>query len=316
MQLHALLRRRRPRRRARGADLRRALLPRGDYARQRAGDLPCQRDPGARDDVQPDRRLCRPRGVRHRHLRGGRARTLRRRAHDRRRPPRAGGRAPAGAVPRARRCRRGLACSAMRDAVRVAMWSGPRNISTAMMRAWENRPDTVVVDEPLCAAYLARTGIAHPARDEVIASQPTDLAAAVADLSAPLAPGRSVHYAKHMAHHVPRDADLRWTLRIRNVLLIRDPAEVVASYVRSRETCEPDDIGLPQQGWLRELWEENETEVPILDASDFLRAPEAHLRWLCDWLGISFTDQMLSWPPGPRESDGVWAEHWYATVWS
>jgi hypothetical protein len=198
---------------------------------------------------------------------------------------------------------------------RVAMWSGPRNISTAMMRAWENRADTVVVDEPLYAAYLARTGLDHPMRDEVIASQPADLEAAVAALSEPLPDGWSVHYAKHMSHHVSRDMDLSWTLDFRNVLLIRDPVEVVASYVRARESCEPEDIGLLQQSWLLELWEENGAEVPIIDAADFLRDPEAYLRWLCDWLGIEFSDRMLSWPAGPRESDGVWAPHWYAAVW-
>jgi hypothetical protein len=185
-----------------------------------------------------------------------------------------------------------------------------------MMRAFENRPDAVVVDEPLYAAYLARTGIDHPARDEVIASQPTDLEAAVAELSAPLPPGHRVHYAKHMAHHVSRDMDLGWTVGFRNVLLIRDPVEVVASYVRARESCEPDDIGLPQQGWLLELWDERGLEVPILDAGEFLRAPEQHLRWLCDWLEIPFTARMLSWPAGPRASDGVWAPHWYAAVWA
>jgi len=200
------------------------------------------------------------------------------------------------------------------DVVRVAMWSGPRNISTAMMRAFENRPDTVVVDEPLYAAYLDRTGIDHPGREETIASQPTDLATAIAGLSAPLPPGRRVHYAKHMAHHVSPDMDLRWMLDFRNVLLIRDPVEVIASYVRGRETCEPDDIGLPQQGWLMELWDEQGADVPILDARDFLGAPEPYLRWLCDWLGIPFTARMLSWPPGPRSSDGVWGEHWYAAV--
>src|SRR5947209_4731081 len=196
------------------------------------------------------------------------------------------------------------------------MWSGPRNISTAMMRAFENRSDTIVVDEPLYAAYLDRTGIDHPAREEVIASQPTDLPTAISGLSAPLLPGCTVHYAKHMAHHVSRDMDLHWTLGFRNVLLIRDPAEVVASYIRSRESCEPEDIGLPQQGWLMELWDEHGLEVPILDAGDFLRTPEPHLRWLCDWLGIPFTARMLAWPPGPRESDGVWAPHWYTAVWS
>ena len=203
----------------------------------------------------------------------------------------------------------------MTDVVRVGMWSGPRNISTAMMRSWENRPDTIVVDEPLYAAYLARTGIDHPMRDEVLASQPTGLDAAIAELERPLPAGCTVHYAKHMSHHVSPDMDLTWTLAFRNVLLIRDPAEVVASYVRARESCEPDDIGIPQQGWLIELWDKHGVEVPIIDAGDFLRAPEPHLRWLCDWLGIPFTERMLSWPAGPRDSDGVWAPHWYAAVW-
>src|SRR4051794_30761502 len=122
------------------------------------------------------------------------------------------------------------------DPVRVAMWSGPRNISTAMMRAFENRGDSVVVDEPLYAAYLARTGVDHPVREAIVASQPTDLGDAVAGLSAPLPSCCRVHYAKHMAHHVSREMDLRWTFAFRNVLLIRDPVEVVASYVRARET--------------------------------------------------------------------------------
>jgi hypothetical protein len=198
--------------------------------------------------------------------------------------------------------------------VRVAMWSGPRNISTAMMRAWENRPDTVVADEPLYAAYLARTGLDHPGREDVLAAQPTSLDAAVAGLSGPLPAGVGVHYVKHMAHHVEVADDPAWTDAFRNVLLIRDPAEVVASYVRSREACEPDDIGMLQQRWLLAHWDAAGLEVPIIDAADFLRAPEAHLRWMCDWLGIGFTDRMLSWPPGPRDSDGVWAPHWYDAV--
>ena len=157
--------------------------------------------------------------------------------------------------------------------VRVAMWSGPRNISTAMMRAWENRPDTVVVDEPLYAAYLARTGLDHPGRDEVLAAQPTSLAEAVAGLYAPLPPGATVHYAKHMAHHLDPTEDAAWTEAFRNVQLIRDPAEVVASYVRSREACEPDDIGLLQQQWLMSRWDAAGLEVPVIDAADFLQRP-------------------------------------------
>ncbi len=259
---------------------------------------------------------ARPRGVRHRHLRRRRAGPVRGRSHDRRRAPRADGRAPSGAVPRPRRRRRGGTRRAVSDLVRVAMWSGPRNISTAMMRAWENRPDTVVVDEPLYAAYLARTGHRPPGargRHRLPAHRPRDGGRRSVRAAAAWPP-----HPLRQTHGAPRvpDMDLAWTLRLRNVLLIRDPAEVVASYVRSRETCEPDDIGLPQQGWLQELWDEHDIEVPIIDASDFLRAPEAHLRWLCDWLGIPFTARMLSWPPGPRRSDGVWAAHWYAAVWS
>jgi hypothetical protein len=198
---------------------------------------------------------------------------------------------------------------------RVAMWSGPRNISTAMMRSWENRPDTIVVDEPLYAAYLARTGIDHPAREAVIASQPTVLEDAIAGLLAPLPDGVSVHYAKQMTHHIDEDMDLAWSLAFRNVALIRDPLEVVSSYVRSREACEPRDIGVLQQRWLVDVWADAGQPAPIIDAGDFLRAPEAYLRWLCDWLEIPFTERMLSWPPGPRDSDGVWATHWYAAVW-
>ncbi len=198
------------------------------------------------------------------------------------------------------------------EPVRVAMWSGPRNISTAMMRAWENREDCVVVDEPFYAAYLARTGIDHPGRDAVIASQPTDPDEVVRRLHEPLPDAVTVHYAKQMTHHLAADMDLAWTRDFRNVLLVRDPAEVVASYVRSRESCEPDDIGLLQQVRLLDAWDET---PPVIDAADFLRAPETHLRWLCDWLGIDFTDRMLSWPAGPRSSDGVWAPYWYDAVW-
>ena len=198
--------------------------------------------------------------------------------------------------------------------VRVAAWSGPRNISTAMMRSWEYRPDSVVVDEPFYAAFLARTGIDHPGRDEVLAAQPTDPSEVLAGLLAPQPAGVRVHYAKHMSHHLAMDEDLGWTLNFRNLLLVRDPQEVVASYVRSREACEPEDIGLLQQQRLAAFWDEQGVEVPVIEAADFLADPEAHLRWVCDWLGIDFTPAMLSWPAGPRESDGVWAPYWYDAV--
>jgi hypothetical protein len=200
--------------------------------------------------------------------------------------------------------------------VRVAVWSGPRNISTALMRSWENRPDCAVWDEPFYAAYLLRTGLDHPGRDEVVAAGETDPEAVVAALLGPAPGGAAVFYSKQMSHHLPPDLDPGWTAALRNVLLIREPREVVASYVRSRQACEPADLGLLQQQRLAAYWAGRGLDVPVLDSADFLADPEAHLRWLCDWLGIGFTSAMLRWPAGPRDSDGVWARHWYAAVWA
>ena len=199
--------------------------------------------------------------------------------------------------------------------LRIAMWSGPRNISTAMMRAWENRDDCAISDEPLYAHYLSHTGLDHPARDEVIAAGDSDWRSVVDALLGPAPDDAPVWYQKHMTHHLLPHIDHGWIARLRNVLLIRDPREVVASYLKSRATVTADDIGLPQQAALYDELCEAGAAPPIIDAGDFLRAPEPHLRALCDWLGIAFSDRMLHWPRGPRDSDGIWAPHWYAHVW-
>lgn len=201
------------------------------------------------------------------------------------------------------------------NALRIGMWSGPRNISTAMMRAWENRGDCAVSDEPLYAAYLAETGLDHPGRDEVIADGETDWRQVVKRLAGPVPGGKAIWYQKHMSHHVLDEMETDWIFKLANVFLIRDPAEVVASYVKSRAEVTPEDIGLLQQGELFDMLADQSGQAPpVIDAGDFLRAPEAHLRALCGHLGIGFTERMLSWPPGPRTSDGIWAPHWYSTV--
>ncbi|HEX3337537.1 MAG TPA: hypothetical protein VHS54_13830 [Jatrophihabitans sp.] len=196
----------------------------------------------------------------------------------------------------------------MTAGVRLAVWSGPRNISTALMRSWENRPDCRVVDEPLYAYYLAETGLNHPARAEVIAAGETSWPVVVAELTGPVI---GVYYQKHMTHHLIPQLPRDWIPALTNVLLIRDPAEVVASYVRSRTDIVAEDIGLVQQ---TELFDQLGASTPVIDAADFLRAPETYLRWLCAYVGIDFVAAMLRWPPGPRESDGVWAAHWYDAV--
>jgi hypothetical protein len=191
--------------------------------------------------------------------------------------------------------------------VRLAVWSGPRNISTALMRSWENRPDARVVDEPLYGFYLDRTGLDHPGRDEIIADMGSDWQPVVAELTAPV---EGVYYQKHMTHHLLPELPREWIGQLTNVLLIRDPAEVVASYTRERANVVATDIGLVQQS---ELYDQLD-DVPVIDSADFLMNPEAYLRWLCDYAGVGFTDEMLRWPAGPRESDGIWAKYWYDAV--
>ncbi len=198
--------------------------------------------------------------------------------------------------------------------IRVAMWSGPRNISTAMMRAWENRPDAVVVDEPLYAAYLATTGIHHPMRDEVIASLPPTYPEAVAVITtAPCA--AELQYQKHMTHHILADTDLGWLGGLRNAFLIREPRRVVASYARKRGEPTLEDLGFPQQLRLYEHLLATGAQPPVVLAEDVLRHPEPTLRKLCEALDVPFYAEMLHWPQGRRDSDGVWAPHWYESVW-
>lgn len=190
------------------------------------------------------------------------------------------------------------------------MWSGPRTVSTAMMRAWENRPDTVVADEPLYAFYLSATGLDHPGRDEVIASQPVSWPAVLSALAGdPLPPGRTIAYAKHMTHHVLPSVDRAAFAPFRHAFLIRDPRSLLASYARVRSAPTLSDLGLRQQA---ELFEE--FGGPVIDSADLLAAPEAGLRALCAALGVPFSAAMLAWPAGPRATDGVWAPHWYDSV--
>jgi hypothetical protein len=205
----------------------------------------------------------------------------------------------------------------MNAPLRVAMWSGPRNISTAMMRAWENRGDCAVSDEPLYAAYLAATGLDHPGRDEIIADGDTNAARVAEALSTgPVPGGAPIWYQKHMTHHLLPGQSTAWVKRLANVFLIRDPAEVVESYLKSRATVAPADIGLLQQVSLFDEVADTQGEAPpVIDADDFLRAPGRYLKALCERLGITFTERMLQWPAGRRASDGIWAPYWYEAVW-
>lgn len=201
------------------------------------------------------------------------------------------------------------------NAIRIAMWSGPRNISTAMMRSFENRADTVVIDEPFYACYLKATGLDHPGRDLILKEQASDWHSVALDLLAPLPKGKSVFYQKHMCHHMRPEIGLDWIAGMRHAFLIRDPRHMLASYVKSRAEVSLKDLGLERQLELFERVADETGKVPpVVDSADVLAAPHDKLEALCRALGIPFDAAMLSWPKGRRDSDGIWAPWWYASV--
>lgn len=201
-----------------------------------------------------------------------------------------------------------------RACVRIAMWSGPRNISTAMMRAFENRPDCTVVDEPFYGYYLKATGSDHPGREQIVAAMDCDWRSVARTLTTADA-GAAVQYQKHMTHHMLPEVDLGFTDTLLNCFLVREPARMIASYAKVRPTFTLDELGLPQQLAIHRFVAARSARPPlVLDAAEVLADPRAALGRLCAHAGIPFMEQMLSWPPGRRDSDGVWAPWWYAAV--
>jgi len=195
------------------------------------------------------------------------------------------------------------------------MWSGPRNLSTAMMRSFGNRADVAEVrDEPFYGAYLAATGKEHPMRDAVLASQSPDWREVARACAVGGAPGRLV-YQKHMTQHMMAHFGRDWMDEVAHVFLIRSPERVAASFAAKWEAAELEDIGFVQQAELFDrVADRMGAAPPVIDAEDVRADPEGALRRLCAALGLGFDKGMLGWPPGPRPSDGVWAAHWYRSV--
>jgi len=185
------------------------------------------------------------------------------------------------------------------------------------MRAWENREDCAVWDEPLYGYYLDATGIPHPGAAEVIAEQGTDAAAIIATCIGDMPAGKSIFYQKHMTLHLLPQLDRGWLSSLVNCFLIREPEAVIASYAAVRSDATLADIGFVQQAELFEQVRTTTGEIPlVIDSREFLLDPESMLRAICARLGIEFSPQMLRWPAGPRDSDGVWARYWYDSVWN
>ena len=197
--------------------------------------------------------------------------------------------------------------------VTLAMWSGPRNLSTAMMRSFGNRTDCAVWDEPFYGPYLEITGIDHPMRAQVLASIDTDWRSIAETCAGP--PPAPLWYQKHMTHHMLPAIGRAWMRSVRHAFLIRAPERVLASYAAKRESVSAEDIGFRVQAELfDQVTEMTGTEPPVVAAEDVRARPEPTLRALCAAVGIEFDPAMLAWPPGPRASDGVWARHWYGSV--
>lgn len=195
------------------------------------------------------------------------------------------------------------------------MWSGPRNLSTAMLYAFGNRADCAAWDEPFYGAYLALTGIDHPLRDATLQAWENDPARVAATIGGPVPDGREHWYQKHMTHHMVDGIPLDWVAGVTNVFLIRHPARVIASYIAKRENPDDRDIGFADQGRLFDAVTRIAGNPPmVVDSADIRRAPRETLAALCDAIGLPFDPAMLSWPKGPKPFDGPWAPHWYNAV--
>jgi len=193
--------------------------------------------------------------------------------------------------------------------MRIAMWSGPRNISTAMMYAFGNRSDFSVWDEPFYAAYLKVSGVDHPLRSEVVKHHESDPLRVSKACTGSIPDGKQNFYMKHMALHMLDGFALDWANECVNVHLIRHPARVIASYAEKRQNPNLRDIGFREQVQLFRRF-----PGPVLDSSDIRADPEGMLKSLCDAIGLEFDQSMLSWQAGPKPFDGVWASHWYGSV--
>lgn len=188
------------------------------------------------------------------------------------------------------------------------------------MRSWGARGDCFVSDEPLYAHYLSvideQKRHEHPVYEDVMRSQATDWHEVADALTGPIPDGKSVWYQKHMAHHLTPGMDWGWIGSLKNCLLIRDPAAMITSFIKIIDNPTPHDLGLPQQvelfDWIRQ---ETGTTPVVIDSRDVLRDPAGMLARLCEQVGVPIDEAMLSWEPGPREEDGVWAPHWYTSVY-
>tara|TARA_B100000925_G_C21990624_1_gene466644 strand:+ start:394 stop:1110 length:717 start_codon:yes stop_codon:yes gene_type:complete len=198
--------------------------------------------------------------------------------------------------------------------MRIACWSGPRNISTALMRSWSSRSGTYVTDEPLYAYYLSQKKIKHPMYEEILENYSCDYDRIIKYLLSNIPNNKKIWYQKHMAHHLIHFDDISWLKEFNNCILIRHPKEVISSYTKKNSLTNIDDLGYTQQIKIINFLKKNGLKYVVIDSKILLSNPEKILMKWCDELNIKFEKSMLKWKKGPYETDGIWWKHWYNNV--
>ena len=193
----------------------------------------------------------------------------------------------------------------------IYMWSGPRNLSTALMRSFENREDTKVWDEPFYAYYLKETKKNHPLANEIINKYETNLEKII-DLVTE--ENDFIYFQKHMSHHIIKKIPINWITKGINCFLIRHPKEVLLSYIQKNDLIDSNDLGYPAQLRLFNYIKTSNKKILVIDAKDLSEKPEIILKKICKKINIPFTEKMLNWPKGRRDSDGIWEKIWYKNV--
>ena len=198
--------------------------------------------------------------------------------------------------------------------INLAVWSGPRNISTALMYSFGNRDDFEIIDEPFYGNYLIETGLDHPMREKIILSQPEN----VTDMIDNLTKDRSIIgknlYQKHMTHHMVRSVPRGWFDQVKHVFLIRHPARVISSFAKKYNRISEQDIGFKKQFELFLEITERGLKPIVVNSEDIRKKPEETLTKLCDRINLGFQKSMLSWSKGGHIKDGIWASHWYGSA--
>lgn len=200
--------------------------------------------------------------------------------------------------------------------MKIACWSGPRNISTALMRSWSSRNDTFVSDEPFYAYYLKKTAFDHPMKAEIIHKYKTSYKEVTEFINGTIPENKKIWYQKHMAHHILEKKDFSWIKSFSNCFLIRHPKDVINSYIQKNLLKSLEELGYPQQLKLINFLKKNDLEFIVIDSDDLLRDPPKILNSWCEKLKIKFDEKMLSWNKGSHKEDGIWGVHWYDNIYN